>query len=226
METPTRADAAYEALRRAIIEQALAPGAKLREDEIGAHFGVSRTLARAALSRLQSEGLVDAQRKRVATVASPSVEEARAIFEVRRCLERETVRLVVERWSPEMAARLLAHVDEEDEAARRGDAAAAGRLAGEFHIVLAGLTGNPLLARYVSEVVSRSSLILAVHGRPHQSDCATAEHRGVIAALAARDADRAAALMAAHLAAVTARALPETPTAPATLSDVLARYAG
>ena len=45
----TRSDLVYTVLRRAVIEQALAPGAKLLEDEIGAHFGVSRTVVRAAL---------------------------------------------------------------------------------------------------------------------------------------------------------------------------------
>lgn len=225
MATPNRAETAYQTLRRAIIEQALAPGAKLREDEIGAHFGVSRTLVRVALARLSSEGLVDAQRKRTATVASPSLEEAQAIFEVRQCLEREVAALVASRWTAAMHEALLAHVAEEDKAAARGDVASAGRLAGEFHIALADLTGNPLLKRYVSEVVSRSSLILAAHGRPHRSDCATAEHRAIISALADRDADSAIALMSSHLAAVRERALPAEPEArPASLGEALARY--
>ena len=47
-----RADVAYHALHRAIIEQALEPGTKLREDQLGAHFGISRTLVRIALARL------------------------------------------------------------------------------------------------------------------------------------------------------------------------------
>ena len=56
----TRVDFACKALRQAIIEQALPPGTKLPEDELGARFGMSRTLVRAALAHLQSEGLVDA----------------------------------------------------------------------------------------------------------------------------------------------------------------------
>ena len=56
-KTPnTRSDTAYHALRQAIIEQALKPGAKLPEDEIGNHFGMSRTLVRAALARLTQIG--------------------------------------------------------------------------------------------------------------------------------------------------------------------------
>ena len=51
------------ALRRAIIEQALEPGAKLPEDALGERFGVSRTIARHALGQLAAEGLVELRRK-------------------------------------------------------------------------------------------------------------------------------------------------------------------
>ena len=58
------------ALRRAIIEQALEPGAKLPEDSLGERFGVSRTIARHALGQLAAEGLVELRRNRIAVVAS------------------------------------------------------------------------------------------------------------------------------------------------------------
>ena len=56
------------ALRRAIIEQALEPGAKLPEDSLGERFGVSRTIARHALGQLAAEGLVELRRNRIAVV--------------------------------------------------------------------------------------------------------------------------------------------------------------
>lgn len=203
----TRSDLVYTVLRRAVIEQALAPGAKLLEDEIGAHFGVSRTVVRAALQKLAGDGLVEMKAKRTATVARPSLEEARAIFEVRRCLEREAIRLLVERWKPEFGADLEGHVRDEEEAAKRQDKALSIRLAGEFHIRLAAMTGNPLLLRYVSEVVSRCSLILALYGRPHSSECGMNEHRDVIAALRSGDVARAVHVMDHHVALVEQRAL-------------------
>src|ERR1700710_2829852 len=98
MLSSNKSDQAYTAIRQAIIEQALAPGTKLPEDSLGSHFGMSRTLIRAALARLVSEGLVESQLKRTAVVAQPSVEEARHVFEVRRCLEDEVVRLLIQRW--------------------------------------------------------------------------------------------------------------------------------
>ena len=70
-----RADAAYQTLHRAIIEQALEPGTKLREDQLGAHFGISRTLVRIALARLVGEGLVERRHRRSAMVARPTLKD-------------------------------------------------------------------------------------------------------------------------------------------------------
>jgi DNA-binding GntR family transcriptional regulator len=223
----TRVDFACNALRQAIIEQALPPGTKLPEDELGARFGMSRTLVRAALAHLQSEGLVDAPARRTATTAKPTLEEAREVFDVRRTLEREVVRLVIARWRPEFGAELEGHLREEEEAARKaGEARVSIRLAGEFHIKLGEMSGNGLLRRYLGEVVSRCSLILALYGRPHSADCAVNEHREIVAALRGRNADAAIAVMDHHLGSVEHRALlDQGRDAQFDLGAVLSRYA-
>jgi DNA-binding GntR family transcriptional regulator len=154
------------------------------------------------------------------------VEEAREVFEVRRLLERDVVRLVIERWKPEFGAELDGHVREEEAASKAGDARVSGRLAGEFHVKLADLSGNGLLRRYLGEVVSRCSLILALYGRPHSADCSVREHREIVAALRARDAEAASAVMEHHLGLVEHRALSdEDRDAPFDLGAVLSRYA-
>jgi DNA-binding GntR family transcriptional regulator len=225
MMTSNKADQAYNAIRRAIIEHALAPGTKLPEDSLGTHFGMSRTLIRAALARLVSEGLVDTKQKRTATVAQPSLEEARSVFELRRCLEAEVVRLVVARWQPAMGAALEAHVRLEEQAANQQQAPVSARLAGEFHQRLAQMSGNPLLERYLTELVSRCSLILAIYGRPHRADCAIAEHRGFLEALRRGDEKAARKLMADHLGHVEQRALHGQPAgAQPDLGQILGRY--
>jgi DNA-binding GntR family transcriptional regulator len=222
-----RADTAYQALRRAIIEHALVSGTKLPEDEIGSHFGMSRTLVRATLARLQSEGLVDTRPKRSATVARPTLKEAKEVFALRLALEREAVRLVIENWKPEFGAILDGNIREEEAAAAAGNAPASIRLAGEFHITLASLTDNELLRRFLGELVSRCSLILAVYRRPHSSDCAINEHRDIVHALRRRDANRAIALMEAHVGSVAQRALIfDSARTELELSAVLSKYAG
>ena len=91
---------------------------------------------------------------------------------------------------------------------------------------VARMTGSPVLARYVSEVSSRCGLILALYSRPHSSDCAVNEHRQLIAALSAGDAQRASTLMEEHLEAVANRALiVARPARGRDLKDVLTVYA-
>ena len=222
---PSRIDQAYTALKSAIIEQALRPGDKLPEDEVGQLFSMSRTLVRQVFSRLNAEGLIEIGGKRPATVAIPSIDDAVAAFEVRQALEREVITLVIKRWSPEHKATLEAHLAREIEAAKAGSAPMSIRLAGEFHTLLAGMSGNPLLSRFVSDVVSRCSVVLAVYGRPHSADCGVHEHRDIIDAIAAGDATRAWDLMRHHLGEVEARALiGSSEDSPRSLADMLSPY--
>ena len=201
-----RAEAIYHALRHAIIEQALEPGAKLPEDAIGERFGASRTIVRNALGKLASEGLVELSRNHGAAVATPSWEEARDIFDVRLGLEGLVVSRLAGRLGPDQVKRLNAHVDEEERARGKNEPLSI-RLATEFHILLAEMTGSPVLTRYVSESASRCGLTLALYSRPHSSECAVSEHRAIIAALAKGDVVGARNLMNEHLEAVAGRAL-------------------
>lgn len=194
------------ALRRAIIERALEPGAALPEDALGERFGVSRTLARHALAQLAAEGLVELRRNRSAVVATPSWQEARDTFDIRIELERLVVRQLAGRLSKAQLATLRAHVDSEDEA-RGGPDAISIRLATEFHILLAKMTESPILIRYVSELSYRCCLILSLYSRPHSSECGVNEHRLLIDALATGDVEKVTRLMHSHLDSVAERAL-------------------
>ncbi len=214
-----------QAIRRAVIERALLPGDRLPEDALGERFGVSRTIARHALGQLAAEGLVDLRRNRIAVVATPSFEDARDIFDIRVELERLVMRHLAGRLTAAQVAELRAMVAEED-AARGGATGNAIRLATEFHVRLAEMTGKPTLIRYVSEISYRAGLSLSSFGRPHSSECAVNEHHALIDALVAGDAGKAADLMAHHLDAVAERALLQAPGSPARdLMSILAPYA-
>ena len=219
----SRAQAAYRALRRAIIDQALQPGMKLPEDAIGERLGVSRTLVREAFAKLAGEGLVQLRQNRGASVACPSLEEGRDVFTVRLGLERLVAELLAGRLGKPQRERLARHLAAEDRA-RGNDGPDSIRLAGEFHTLLAEMTGNSLLDRYVQEMVSRCSLILAIYARPHSAECAVNEHRDIVEALEKGDAVRAMAIMDHHLRAVMERAL-IAPRGQGEIGDVLAAYA-
>ncbi len=217
----TLTDAVHDLLRKAIIEQALKPGMRLPEDTVGEQFGVSRTIVRHALVRLEHEGLVVTRRNRGAFVAEPSRDEAQHVFEVRRCLENDVIRLLCERMPGSGFDRLEAHVRQE-EAVRGKDGPVSIRLAGEFHVLLAELTGNPVLSRYVSEVVLRCSLIMSLYARSHSSDCAVDEHSQIIEAIRSGDAQRAIEIMEHHLGAVAGRA--ELSAQPDSIQSILSHY--
>ncbi len=219
----SKSDAVYRTLKRAILDQALAAGAKLPEDSIGERLGVSRTIVRQALARLSGEGLIELRPHKGACVAQPSLEEAHHIFAVRQALETLVVDTLIGKLTQQQIRQLEAHVEAED-MARASNASSSIQLAGEFHVLLAKLTENDVLLRYVTELVSRSSLILSLYGRPHSPDCAVSEHRELIAALDSNEREKACALMRHHIDAITTRALLKG-SSENDLPDVLATYA-
>ena len=226
-ETVRRADAAFVALRRAILDGALKPGARLQAEVIASGLGTSRTLAREALFRLEGVGLVEIRPKRGAIVAQPSLTEAQDVFEVRRCLEARSVARVCQRWSDELEAELKNHLSEEETAAKNDNLDNSIHLAESFHIRLARLCGNDALAQYIDEVVGRCSLILALYGSPHSTECSVSEHHMILDALKRRDQAAAVQIMDSHLAALQDRVVTNShPSAKITLDQVISRYAG
>ncbi len=216
-----RSQAVHRALKRAILDQALAPGSKLPEDSIGERMGVSRTLVREALLRLSEEGLVDLRPNKGATVAQPTLEEGRDLFLTRTALERLVVETLSGKLTKEQVDQLSAHID--DEEAARAERTISIRLSGEFHTLLAQMTNNVSLIRYVNDLVARSSLILTMYGRQHSSECAVSEHRELLDKLVSGDTPAAEALMIHHLDSITTRAL--LPKEDPNIRDVLSVYA-
>lgn len=191
-----------ESLRNAIIDRRLAPGTKLSEAEVGALFNVSRTVARAALQILAFEGLVKTERNRGAFVSTPSPEEARQIFASRRLIEPGIIAAAVGRITPADIARFRDHLVEEAQymnergpAARRAEIKASG----DFHLMLAALSGNVILQRFMDELVARSSLVVALYGRSGVSSCGHNEHLAILEFVAKGDAKSASDLMLHHL---------------------------
>lgn len=192
-------DGIYENLAAAIFEQRLPPATKLTENTLGVIFGVSRTIIRNVLLRLAHEKLVEIRPNRGAVVASPSPEEARHVFEARRVVEAATVARAAKIITRQQLARMQQLAEEERAAHQRGDRRAWVRLSGAFHLELAEIAGNDVLTDFLGDLVSRTSLVVALNEAPGSSACGLHEHRSVIDAIAAGDAAQAVALMTRHL---------------------------
>jgi len=206
----------------AVLDQRLAPGTRLTEASLAELFGVSRTIVRMALLRLAHDHIVVLKPNHGASIARPTPDETRAVFEARRMLECAALPAVVAHANARQLDNLRALVRQEDGAFHAGEIRSWIRLSGEFHRRLIALAGNPVVLRYVHELVTRSLLMSALYLRPAQTSCATDEHLALLDAVAARDERRAVRLMHAHLLAVEARlALDRADAAPIDLATAL-----
>ena len=121
LEISSVEDGVYRALRHEIGRLELAPGDRLRLEELAGRFGVSLTPVRHALRRLESEGLVVSLPRRGSRVAPLSVEELEEIQALRLGLETFLARLGAEAITDEALAAMTAARDEMERAFHVGD---------------------------------------------------------------------------------------------------------
>ena len=197
--TTSSTNTIVEALTKAIVEHRLHPGTKLPEQKLADHFGVSRTLVRQALFQLSQNRLIRLEPARGAFVAAPSVMEARQVFAVRRMLEAEMTRAFVREVTPAKIKALKNHIAREKTALLRNDASKRNQLLGDFHVRIAELMGNEVLAQVLGELVSRCALITLLYQTASAAEHSNGEHTAIVKALAARDETLAVHLMSEHL---------------------------
>jgi DNA-binding GntR family transcriptional regulator len=188
-----------DSITTAIVERRLMPGTKLAEQQIADIFGVSRTLVRQALNQLSRDRLVTLQPARGAFVAKPGVAEARQVFEVRSMLEAAMVKQLCAVITDAQIGELRAHMKAEAQAVARTDVSGRTRLLADFHVVMARMLGNQVLAEMLEDLLTRSSLIALMYQSSHSAEHSQAEHVAIVDALERRDARAAARLLESHL---------------------------
>jgi DNA-binding GntR family transcriptional regulator len=199
MDSSTATRSIVNALSKAIVEHRLHPGTKLAEQKLADHFGVSRTLIRQALFQLVQKRLIRMEPARGAFVATPSSDEARQVFAVRRMIEAEMTRSFVRNVTPAQIKALKEHVTEEKAAVSRGDVPGRTDLLGDFHVRMAELMGNDVLAQILSELISRCALITLMYQSTNAAEHSAEEHAEILKAIAAKDEALAVKLMDEHL---------------------------
>lgn len=189
----------YNAVFESVMTQRLTPGTKLPEASLCTLFGVRRATVRKVLQTLAHDHIVELRPNRGAVVAAPTPQETRKIFEARRALEAAIVRLATHHATPDDLASLRAQLQQEHEAMHSFTQPAWARLASSFHLRLAELARNPILQRYLMELVSRCSLIVALYEPPGKASCEHEEHARVVDLIEHGDAEGAVAVMEEHL---------------------------
>ena len=188
-----------DSITTAIVERRLMPGTKLAEQKIADVFKVSRTLVRQALNQLSRDKLITLEVARGARVAQPSIEEARQVFEARNLLEAALIKRAATELRPAQIAELRAHLRAENQAVKNRDVSGRTRLLADFHVVIARMLGNDVLAGMLGDLVSRCSLIALMYQSAHSAEHSFDEHVAIVDALEKRDARAAVRLMETHL---------------------------
>ena len=201
-------DAVYLQLRDDIISGALPTGAVLREAELVARFGVSKTPLRDALVRLQKDGFVAIPPYRSAVVTGYSPTDLREIYELRELLEGACAREAARHISDDALTGLGRIVRASDECVIDGEVVAGkeeelARLIHHFDLVLYAQSRNSRIAEMVGNIrghVQRiGRLTTGIPGRLAKS---VAEHHAIYEAIAGRDPAGAETLMRRHIMSV------------------------
>lgn len=192
------ADAVYRVLRHGIVHGDLAPGERLRSDALANELRVSRTPVREALRKLEAEGLAAHAGSRL-IVRAFSEQDLTELFYVREALEGMAARLAAENATPSEIGEISELLEDMETVRRRGDVDAFRRLTGEFHHLIGRASHNSRLAQSLKSLLDHArqgqTSTLYAEGRPAE---ALKEHRSLLAAIAARDGDRAEALAREH----------------------------
>lgn len=185
-----------DALRQAIIDGRLAPGARLTERELTEMMGVSRTVVREALRQLESEGLIAIIPNKGPVVRELSVAEAKDLYNIRAVLEGLAARLFVENAGGAQLKQLAQALDVVAAAYKRGDAQEVLETKNRFYDVLFAGAGSETLSSMLNTLHARIWRWRALGlSHPQRSAQRSKESvkglRAVLAAIKKRDADAA-----------------------------------
>ena len=217
---PSRTEAVLDAIKHAILAGELKPGRSLVETELAQLLGVSKTPVREALKTLAGAGLVTMSPYRGATVREIDLAAAAAIYDLRLLVEPEAVGRAVraaataggQHWA-EASAALDASAAAQDQAQR----SLANR---DFHRALYLGCGNSLIVKVLDDLRDQTALVSAMSWQQAPSwEQEATQHRAILAAAQAGDADLATGLLRQHISGFAARHFaPATPTAADTSS--------
>lgn len=192
----------YQQMLKAIVEHQLTPGLRLPEDKLAETFQVSRTGVRKVLQRLALEKFVTIEPNKGASVSQPSVDEARQVIDSRIMVEPLLIEGVIQNWGARSYERLLNIAEKEECSEAQGDLAAQIDLTAQFHIELAELSGNLVMAEFVKQLAYRSSLVVAVYGSKHSVGCDCGCHHELLELLAKGQLALSIQWMEQHLKAI------------------------
>lgn len=198
----------HAVLTRVVLSGRLPGGTKLGEYRLAEIFGVSRERIRKVLHRLGHERLIEVVKNRGAFTIAPDPTEIHTVFEARRILESGITGHLADTLSTAQVETLRAHIEQENDALKRGDRETWLKLSAEFHFLLAAMTDNPVIIQQARELVGRTTMLVAFYENTAGAQCGCEEHRSIFRALAAGERAKASKAMSTHLAMIETRLRP------------------
>lgn len=195
---------AYERLKDALRHADVPPGYPLSETRISKVLGVSRTPVREALQQLSQEGLVQVIPGRAVTVASRSIRDVLNVVHVRLILEPEMIRLATEAISRSQLDTLYQALADMKKALEDNDLECWSEADTVFHEILSEACPNNLLGEIVVQMRNRVHHLANVDSQtnPTRLAACTDEHRQIVDAIAAKNAQAAEQLVRDHINAL------------------------
>jgi len=186
-------------IERMILDGALLPGAKLTEATLADPLGVSRGPVREAFRLLEEAGLVRTEKNRGVFVRAVPIEEALEIFEVRAVMDLYVGRKLAQTATATEVRELRQLVDAMDQAVTGGNAQDYHRFNLQFHDRLLELAGNAKLVATYRKLVNELSLFRRQNLTEESMAVYSREHKAIVKAIAAGDAEAAGQAMHDHV---------------------------
>ena len=192
---------AYEEIKRRLMSGDYPPGSFLSERQLADKLGMSKTPIKAALERLEAEGLIAVSPQQGIVVREMSLQEIADQYEIRAALESFTMKTLAGRLSPEQVKRLRANLDAQAKLRGGGELAKGVELDAAFHTMFPEFLGNQEIIRVVGQLREKMQRVLTQVFRlcPNRIDTSYAEHEAIAQAVIAGDGSKAADLIVAHL---------------------------
>ena len=195
----------YAVLRQEILAMSLPPGSPLDEVRLSERFGMSRTPVREALLRLSGEGLVTTLPNRNTIVAAIDFAALPTYFDALTLMYRVTTRGSAQRATPDAMDAIRKRQEEFAAAVAARDPHAMIEANREFHVAIAELAGNPYYTAFFARLLDEGRRILRLYYRTFDDRLPRQyvdEHEEMIAAIEARDVERADRLAMQHAAQI------------------------
>jgi DNA-binding GntR family transcriptional regulator len=189
-----------QALRHAIVTLELPPGTALSENELAERFQMSRQPIREALIALARAGLVEVQPRRGTSVVRISQDQLRQVRFIRESIEVAVARAAARSFDPAVRRRIDLSLTAQDRYAVAVETEAFRREDEAFHQALAEGAGFPAAWQVIDDVKAHMDRVCHLTlPMPNTLPLLVGQHRAIVAAIDAGDADAAESAVRAHL---------------------------